>query len=93
MKMLAGLVAALALVGVTGAYAQIVVPAPYYPAPYYPAPYYPAPYYSAPPIIVAPAPYGGGYIPGPYPGPVVVNPYTGRWCTFEPSGWRWCWTP
>jgi hypothetical protein len=83
MKMLAGLVAALALVGVTGAYAQIVVPAPYYPAPYY----------SAPPIIVAPAPYGGGYIPGPYPGPVVVNPYTGRWCTFEPSGWRWCWTP
>jgi hypothetical protein len=36
---------------------------------------------------------GPGYGPGPYPGSVIVNPATGRWCTFEPSGWRWCWTP
>jgi hypothetical protein len=34
-----------------------------------------------------------GYGPGPVPGSVIVNPNTGRWCTFEPSGWRWCWTP
>jgi hypothetical protein len=36
---------------------------------------------------------GPGYGPGPVPGSVIVNPATGRWCTFEPSGWRWCWTP
>jgi hypothetical protein len=99
MKMLAGIVAALALVGVTGADAQTVYPDPPYPyrgAPYpYPGvPYpYPGAPYPAPPVVVAPTPYGGAYIPGPYPGSVVVNPYTGRWCTFEPSGWRWCWTP
>jgi hypothetical protein len=46
--------------------------------------------------VVAPAPYVGpgfGYGPGPVPGSVIVNPVTGRWCTFEPSGWQWCWTP
>src|SRR5262249_1267223 len=36
---------------------------------------------------------GAGYGPGPVPGSVIVNPNTGRWCTFEPSGWHWCWTP
>jgi hypothetical protein len=34
-----------------------------------------------------------GYGPGPVEGSVIVNPNTGRWCTFEQSGWRWCWTP
>jgi hypothetical protein len=95
MKMLAGIVAALA-VGATGAHAQdVYVGAP--PYPYAVAPYSvpqvvmaPVP---APGIVVAPAPYAGAYIPQPYYGPVVVNPYTGRWCTLEPSGWRWCWTP
>jgi len=112
MKMLAGMVAALALVGVTGADAQGVYPgepyaypgAPYpYPGAAYPysgAPYPyaggPYPYSGAPypaPYVAAPAPYGGAYIQGPHPGSVVVNPYTGRWCTFEPNGWHWCWTP
>jgi len=90
MKMLAGIVAALTLVGVSGSHAQIFYPdAPYrYLAP--PVVVVPAP---APRIVVAPPPFGGAYIPQPYPGPVVTNPYTGRWCTFEPSGWRWCWTP
>jgi hypothetical protein len=91
MKMLAGKIAALALVGATSASAQIVYPGAPYPAP--PAAVVPAPA----PRIVAPAPYVWpnvpGYIPGPYPGSVVVNPYTGRWCTYESSGWHWCWRP
>ena len=45
--------------------------------------------------------YGGGaagtglgaYGPGPVAGSVIVNPTTGRYCTFEQSGWHWCWTP
>jgi hypothetical protein len=61
MRTLAGIVvAALALVGVTGAYAQIV----YYPG----APYLAPPVVVAPvpaPPIVAPAPYGMAYIPRP----------------------------
>lgn len=86
----AGTVVALSLVGVTGAYAQIVYPgSPYpYPGALYQVP--PAVVAPAPSIVVAPSPYGGAYI---YGGPVVVNPYTGRWCTFEPNGWHWCWTP
>jgi hypothetical protein len=95
MKVLAGIVAALALIGVTGAYAQYYPYPGYYPYPaYYQYPgYYP---YPGPPVAVAPAPPAAvapGYIPGPVPGSVVVNPYTGRWCTFQPDGWRWCWTP
>jgi len=93
MKMVAGIIAALALVSVTEADAQIVYPG----SPYM----YPSAPYFAPQVVVTPAPvppavappYGGAYIPEPYPGPVVVNPYTGRWCTFQPSGWHWCWTP
>ncbi len=95
MKMLAGIVATLTLVGVTGAYAQIVYPgAPYlYPGPPYVEPQAVVAPMPLPPVMVAPAPYGEAYIPGPYPGSAVVNPYTGRWCTFEPNGWHWCWTP
>jgi hypothetical protein len=90
MRTLAGIVvAALALVSVTGACAQIV----YYPDARYLAPPVVVAPVPAPPIVVVPSPYGMAYIPGPYPGSVVVNPYTGRWCTFEPSGWHWCWRP
>jgi len=84
----------LALLGVTGAGAQ----AQDYPYPYA-APYaspYAGMYLAAPAVGVAPAaPYGGGvaYMPGPVPGSFVVNAYTGRWCTFQPDGWHWCWTP
>jgi hypothetical protein len=101
MKMLALIVAALALFGVTGAYAQVIYPGAPYPYAGAPYPYAFAPYLAAPvvvapgptPPIVAPAPYSEAYIPGPYPDSVVVNPYTGRWCTFQPDGWHWCWTP
>jgi len=57
------------------------------------------PYWAAPPVVVAPPPYYAGpagvIVPSPYytGQPVVVNPYTGRWCSFRPSGYRWCWTP
>ncbi len=33
------------------------------------------------------------YGPGPVAGSFIVNPNTGRWCRFEESGRRWCWTP
>jgi hypothetical protein len=33
------------------------------------------------------------YGPGPVEGSFIVNPNTGRWCRFEESGRRWCWTP
>jgi len=95
MKTLAVTIAGLALLGVTGANAQIVDPYAYG-APYLAVPVgvAPVPVGVAPaPVVVAPAPYGGAYVPGPYPGSVVVNPYTGRWCTFQPDGWHWCWTP
>jgi len=36
---------------------------------------------------------GADYGPGPVPSSVIVNSTTGRWCTFEQSGWHWCWTP
>ena len=96
MKTLAVAVAGLALAGVTSASAQD------YPYPY--AGYYPySGLYMAAPVVapgfygaaVGPygAGYGAGYVPGPYPGSVVVNSYTGRWCTFQPDGWHWCWTP
>jgi hypothetical protein len=98
MQRFAVAVAGLALLGVTGAGAQ----AQDYPYPYA-APYaspYAGMYLAAPAVGVGPAiapaaPYGGGvaYMPGPVPGSYVVNAYTGRWCTFQPDGWHWCWTP
>jgi hypothetical protein len=48
-----------------------------------PPPVYVAPYYSPAPVFVAPA----------YTDSIIVNPRTGRSCTIEPSGYRWCWTP
>jgi len=89
----------LILVGSNGAHAQwgygppaavYVNPGPYYAAP--PVVVAPGPGYAAPPVVVAPSP-GYSYVPGPYPGSVVVDYRTGRWCTFQPSGYRWCWTP
>jgi hypothetical protein len=67
----------------------------YYGAPYnYGAYGYGASAATAVPAAEPAASYGGpGYGPGPVPGSVIVNPATGRWCTFEPSGWHWCWTP
>ena len=85
MKTLA-VTAVLALAGATGANAQL------YPVPYGGL-YLAAPVGVAPGPLVAPGPYYGGYMPGPYPGSVVVNPVTGRWCTIQPDGWHWCWTP
>jgi hypothetical protein len=45
----------------------------------------------APPVVVAPAP------PAIYVEPAaratVVDPRSGRTCTIEASGYRWCWTP
>jgi hypothetical protein len=95
MKLLAGTVAGLALLGVTAANAQD------YPVPVYGAGVYPygglymaAPVGVAAPVVGAVGPYyASGYMPGPYPGSVVVNSYTGRWCTIQPDGWHWCWTP
>jgi len=82
----------LAAVGPNGAHAQwgYGPPAQVYviPAPYPPVVVAPAPYYAGPAGVVAPPPYN--YYAGQ---PVVVNPYTGRWCSFRPSGYRWCWTP
>jgi hypothetical protein len=91
MRVLTGTVAALALVGSAGAHAQQVYLSE-------PAPVYgnPAPYYAAAPVVVAPAYVAPGYayVPTPYTGStVVVNSRTGRSCTIEPSGYRWCWTP
>jgi hypothetical protein len=97
MRVLTGAIAALALVATTGAHAQEVYLAE-------PAPVYvnPAPYYAAPPVVVAPAPsatyvgpvYDYAYIPQPYTGSTaIVNYRTGRRCTIESSGYRWCWTP
>ena len=94
MRMWTGAIAAVALVGSTGAHAQGVYVAE--PAPAY---VYPAPYYAGAPVVVAPAPR---YV-APYVGPIddyayaperyIVNYRTGRWCTIESSGYRWCWTP
>jgi hypothetical protein len=95
MRVLTGTIAALALVGSTGAHAQGVYLAE--PAPVYvnPAPY-PAPYYAAPPVVVAPAPpavyVGPGYGYG-YGEPYIVDYRTGRWCRIEADGYRFCWTP
>ena len=102
MRVLTVMAAALALAGSAGAQAQevyVAEPAPVYanPAPYYsPAPppvvVAPPPVVVAPPAVVAPGP-DLAYVPAPATGATVVNPRTGRSCTIEPSGYRWCWTP
>ena len=89
MRVLAGVIAALALVGSSGAHAQGVYVAE--PAPVYVSP---APYYAAPPVVVVPAPsYAGPGYGYSYGEPYIVNDRTGRWCRIEPGGYRWCWTP
>jgi hypothetical protein len=72
----------------------VVEPAPYAAAPMVVAP---APNYVAvaPPATVVAPPYDYAYVPG-YAEPTtttVVNYRTGRRCTVEPNGYRWCWTP
>jgi hypothetical protein len=71
-------------------------PAPYAepaPAPYYAEPA-PAPYYGPGPAVVVPAPAAGYVEPGyEYGQRYIVDYRTGRWCTIESSGYRWCWTP
>jgi hypothetical protein len=107
MKTLIATSVGLALLGATGAnaqdypypYAGSYVAAPVVAAPAVGPSAYGGLYLAAPvgvapaPIAVAPAPYVAGYVPGPYPGSYVVDAYTGRWCTFQPDGWHWCWTP
>jgi hypothetical protein len=44
-----------------------------------------------PPVVVAPAP-SAIYVE-PAARVTVVDPRTGRTCTIEASGYRWCWTP
>jgi hypothetical protein len=45
-----------------------------------------------PPVIVAPAPPATIYVE-PAARATVVDPRTGRTCTIEANGYRWCWTP
>ena len=93
MKVLTGVVDAVALMGSAAAQAQGVYVEPPLAAVYVnPAPPV-APTVPAP-VIVAPAAPDYAYVPAPYAGStVVVNSRTGRSCTIEPSGYRWCWTP
>jgi len=91
MRVLTGAIVALALVGSAGAHAQQVYLAEL-------AAVYGnlGPYYAAAPVVVAPGYVAPdyAYVPAPYTGStVVVNSRTGRSCTIEPSGYRWCWTP
>jgi hypothetical protein len=82
MRVLTGAIAALALAGSSGAQAQSVYIADPAPPPVVVAPG---------PVVVAPAP-PAVYV-DPYASATVVDPRTGRRCTIEPSGFRWCWTP
>jgi hypothetical protein len=104
MRVFAGAAAALALMGSAGAHAQVYVaePVPAYvgPMPYAPAPIAPPvvtapPVTVAPPVAVAPAYVAPdyAYAATPYAGATVVNPRTGRSCTINADGYRWCWTP
>jgi hypothetical protein len=45
-----------------------------------------------PPVVVAPAPPATIYVE-PAARATVVDPRTGRTCTIEANGYRWCWTP
>jgi hypothetical protein len=62
----------------------------------YAAPASTAPASAAPAATSAYAASGSdspNYGPGPVPGSFIVNPNTGRWCTYQDNGYRWCWTP
>jgi hypothetical protein len=89
-----GAAAALVLLGSVAAHAQVVVaePAPAYVAP---APVYsPAPVVVAPPAVVLPPAVGSAYAAAPvYGGATVIDARTGRSCTIQADGYRWCWTP
>jgi hypothetical protein len=92
MRILTGAIAAVALAGASAAPAQIYVADPPLPPPVV---YAPPVVVAPPPVYVAPG-YGGPYAApygAPYAGATTVNPYSGRTCTIEPSGYRWCWTP
>jgi hypothetical protein len=45
-----------------------------------------------PPVVVVPAPPATIYVE-PAARATVVDPRTGRTCTIEANGYRWCWTP
>jgi hypothetical protein len=89
---------AVALAASTAAQAQIYVvdPAPMVvapPAPVVVAPSPPVAIAPPAPVVVAPGYGAADYAYVPAPGATIVNPRTGRTCTIEPSGYRWCWTP
>ena len=86
--------------------AVVVVPSPYaVPTPYaVPGDAYayvppPGGYVTVPQAgVYATVPQPDVYATVPQPGfyatsATVVDPRTGRRCTIEPSGYRWCWTP
>jgi hypothetical protein len=81
MRVMTGAIAALALAGSSGAQAQVYIAEPA-PPPVVVAPVPPAIYAAPPAIYVEPAARA-----------TVVDPRTGRTCTIEASGYRWCWTP
>jgi len=94
MRVVTVTIAALALMGSAAAQAQgVYVETP-------PPTVYVNP---APPVVVAPAAPGAvvvapgagdyAYVPAPSGSTVVVDSRTGRSCTIEPNGHRWCWTP
>jgi len=94
MRVVTGSIAALVLMGSAAAQAQGVYvetpPATVYVNPAPPGVVAPAP--GA--VVVAPGAADYAYVPAPYTGSTVaVNPRTGRSCTIEPNGHRWCWTP
>jgi hypothetical protein len=86
-------IAALALMGSAAAQAQgVYVETP--PATVYVNPAPPMVVAPGAPVVVAPGATDYAYVPAPYAGStVVVNSRTGRSCTIEPNGHRWCWTP
>jgi hypothetical protein len=93
MRVVTVTIAALALMGSAAAQAQgVYVETP--PATVYVNPAPPMVVAPGAPVVVAPGATDYAYVPAPYAGStVVVNSRTGRSCTIEPNGHRWCWTP
>src|SRR5262245_10468106 len=101
MRVVTVTIAALALMGSATAQAQgVYVQTP--PATVYVNPAPPVVVAPAVPgaVVVAPGAGDYAYVPAPYAGSpapsgstVVVDSRTGRSCTIEPNGHRWCWTP